>query len=486
VTPDLSVVYDDSLEVPAEVSSLTGVTRFGDMLRRRERLSSTVRSLAHHAGVERVVHARSGDDLAQLAESARRHRDSSLYLVLPSNLAPTAEQPDAVLFLKKLRYLTEPVCLWDGDRPTGACMMDRDSLQTYVADAAAGERERFVGDYAARRPPVDDALRLADLSELAVALEFLSGSFSARHFNQIAHQDRYYVVKRSSDAEKMRREYDVFGLLPDALKPFFVQPFDFSEDADGASYRMRRLFVPDLAVQWVHHAFTETQFAQMLEHVFHFVDVRPRRDVGADAARKRADELYVDKLDARISQLLSLPAGQAVDDLLVTGGVAGGVRTIQSEYMDAYAAAARSRRYGELAQSHGDLCFSNILYSPSTQMLHLIDPRGATELDETFLDPYYDVAKLSHSVLGGYDFMVAGMYELAIAEDLSLRVEVDRPASEELRSLFLSALERHGFDPSLVRLYEASLFLSMLPLHIDMPKRAAAFALRAREILAAR
>jgi hypothetical protein len=484
-THSVLVVYDDSLTVPPEVAAVTGVQRFGDMLRRRERLSTTVRSLSEQAGLGGMLHARSAVDLAGVGDSARRYPEDMLYLLLPSNLAPTAERDDAVLFLKKLRYLTEPVGIARGEDATGAYLVDREGLLAYIAESeiALGDPQRHLRELGSRLPPVEDALGLADLRELGATLEFLSGSFSARHFNQVAH-DRYTVVKHSHDRDKIRREHAFFGFLPEAMQPYFLQPFDYREDASGASYRTRRLFVPDLAVQWVHGALTAAQFEQLLGHLFHFLDLRPRRDVGRDAVREVATALYVGKVRERLDQLAALPAGRRADAALRAGGVDGGVEALVEAYERAYEQRARRRRDRELAVSHGDLCFSNVLYSPSTQTFQLIDPRGADSEDETYSDPYYDVAKLSHSVLGGYDFIVAGLFDLVHRDDLALALRIDAPPAEPLRRQFARTVERHGFDLGLVRLCEASLFLSMLPLHADAPKRLVAFALRARDILA--
>lgn len=477
------VVYDDSLSIPVEVSSVTGVTRFGDMMRHRQRLSSAVRALSDQAGLGSLVHARDGDDLAALGDQVRRHSSDALYLLLPSNLAPTADWDEAVSFLKKLRYLTEPVSLIHGDEPTGACLLDHAGLLSYLDQVGGRERDRYLREHTAGLPSVQDALRLADLRELAVALEFLSASFSARHFNELAEQDRYTVVKRSSDREKIRREFHFFEYLPESIQPWFMQPFDFREDASEASYRMRRLFIPDLAVQWVHHAFSPAQFEQLLDHLFHFLNSRPRRDVGNERAERDARTLYVDKVDKRVEELLELDAGRDVDATLEAGGVTGGVGAIHERYHAARGRLTPRRSPTELCISHGDFCFSNILYSASTQAFYLVDPRGADREEGLYLDPMYDVAKLSHSVLGGYDFIIAGLFDLVHEDDLRLSLEVDRPPAPELETIFLRALERNGYDVRLVRVYEASLFLSMLPLHLEEPKRVVAFALRAKDIL---
>jgi hypothetical protein len=478
------VVYDDSRPVPPDVTSVTGVARFGDLLRRRERLSTTVRALSEQAGLGGMLHARTRADVGAISDSARRYPDDMLFLLLPSNLAPTAERADAVLFLRKLSHLTEPVGLTRGDAATGAFLIDREGLLAYLAESEVelGDPARRMREYANRVPPVEDALGLADLNDIAVTLDFLSGSFSARHFNHVA-QDRRFVVKRSRDRDKIRREYRVFGLLPERMQPYFLQPFDHREDEQGASYRTRRLFVPDLAVQWVHGALDEAQFDQLLGHLLEFLEARPRRAVGREALARAAEELYVAKTRDRVAELLALPAGRDADALLRAGGVEGGIAALSERCLAAHAAAARRRRDGEECVSHGDLCFSNILYSPATQTFQLIDPRGADSEDETYSDPLYDVAKLSHSVLGGYDHIVAGLFDLVHGDDLALALRLDDAPARGLQRRFAAALEAHGFDLRLVRLCEASLFLSMLPLHADAPKRVAAFALRARDIL---
>ncbi len=476
------LVYDDAAPVPAEVAAMTGVRSFGDLLRRRERLSATVRRLAAAAELDDVLHVRSTEQLEQLATAARLRPDDQLYLLLPSHLAPTADGGDAALFLRKLALYGEPVGLWQEERPVPVALLDRDGLLSYFAAADRDDRNGFTHDHVARLPPVQDALGLKDLRDVASALEYLSGSFAARHFNQVE-EDSYHVVKRSPDRDKIRREYRFYGFLPESLQPYFLQPYDFQDHGDSASYRTRRLFVPDLAVQWVHGVFTPGQFSQLLTRLLHFVAARPLREVGRERAEREAFDAYIGKTRRRVDELLAMEAGRAVDALLSGGGVDGGVRQLLARYEHLYEEIAPRQRLRALSVSHGDLGFSNILYSPGSQDFQLIDPRGADSEEEIYSDALYDVAKLSHSILGGYDFLVAGLFDLAHEDDLRLRLRVDDASAAPLRPLFEQALAAEGHDLRQVRLREAALFLSMLPLHIDVPRRVAAFALVADDII---
>jgi len=131
--------------------------------------------------------------------------------------------------------------------------------------------------------------------------------------------------------------------------------------------------------------------------------------------------------------------------------------------------------------SHGDLCFSNMFFGDERGKLLLIDPRGAENENELWMDPYYDVAKLSHSVLGGYDFFNAGLYDVSPELDLGLKLGEDKRRYMEI---FQDYLEKNNYEQRRVRLCEASLFLSMLPMHVDDLKKTVGFILNADKILA--
>ena len=81
-----------------------------------------------------------------------------------------------------------------------------------------------------------------------------------------------------------------------------------------------------------------------------------------------------------------------------------------------------------------------------------------------------------------YDFFNSGLYRVEIGEDLKLglHIEFENQAYVEL---FQKYLEKNQFSYPVVRLYEASLFLSMLPLHMDNPQKVFGFLLNGIEIL---
>jgi hypothetical protein len=121
---------------------------------------------------------------------------------------------------------------------------------------------------------------------------------------------------------------------------------------------------------------------------------------------------------------------------------------------------------------HGDLCFSNILCEPDSVLVKLLDPRGSFGKQGVLGDVRYDIAKLTHSVVGRYDFIVNDLFEVRVDSPGELVLEMPfradiRPIVDEFETIFLA--DKVLRDE--VLLITAWLFLSMLPLHSENPRR---------------
>jgi hypothetical protein len=129
---------------------------------------------------------------------------------------------------------------------------------------------------------------------------------------------------------------------------------------------------------------------------------------------------------------------------------------------------------------HGDFCCSNILFDFRKQMLKVIDPRGL-DFDRNIAidgDLRYDIAKLSHSIIGLYDFIIAGRYSLHINQDTNhLALEIfTNDSILQIQEVFkqTSFVEVQVTSKQNYALM-IHLFLSMLPLHNDNKNRQFAF-----------
>jgi dTDP-glucose pyrophosphorylase len=120
---------------------------------------------------------------------------------------------------------------------------------------------------------------------------------------------------------------------------------------------------------------------------------------------------------------------------------------------------------------HGDYCFSNILFDINNQIVRLIDPRGSFGNKGIWGDPRYDIAKLRHSAVGAYDYIVSDLFTI-IEVDGQFKGKVFTNSNfNELGKIFDTILVKYGFKIDEIEIIEALLFLSMIPLHSDYPDR---------------
>jgi len=117
------------------------------------------------------------------------------------------------------------------------------------------------------------------------------------------------------------------------------------------------------------------------------------------------------------------------------------------------------------------------LFSADSREFFLVDPRG-----DDNIPVIYDLAKLSHSINGGYDFILSGNYNIRV-DNNGLELQMPEAPSFLLDSFerLVVSLEIGTFDE--VRLLEAYLFASMIKFHIDEPRRCLAFVLQSKKIL---
>lgn len=120
-----------------------------------------------------------------------------------------------------------------------------------------------------------------------------------------------------------------------------------------------------------------------------------------------------------------------------------------------------------LSVIHGDYFLANILYSEKG-FIRLIDPRGDFGGYTIYGDPRYDIAKLSHSFNGKYDFIVEDKFDVRLTGNfIDYKIKCSN-THERIKELFFSQL---NYNIEEIKLIEALLFLSMIPLHSDKPER---------------
>ena len=260
------VVYDNTYDVPDDVSHHLSLARFSDLRVHRRTLKDWIACAVDRVppGVHLLVEESDAPNHDYVLRRALHEGARVVYV--PSYLAMLNDEQTVSLFLEKLSLAECSVRvsppMFEGEVFSGlpvAVLVESDAA-LFIEAMLRGEHRQVLADLLSSMEPVPDDIGMADLRDPAQFLSVATSSFDVRHFNSVAATDRFTVLKRSSDTGKLRREYDFFALLPPEMQRYFVQPYGFTEEGQTASYRMERLFVPDVALQWTHRAFTAQQF----------------------------------------------------------------------------------------------------------------------------------------------------------------------------------------------------------------------------------
>ena len=137
-----------------------------------------------------------------------------------------------------------------------------------------------------------------------------------------------------------------------------------------------------------------------------------------------------------------------------------------------------------LGYIHGDLCFSNILFDARSEQVKVVDPRGQNFSGKasTYGDLNYDLAKLVHSVFGAYDFILGGRFQITEIEPNSYKLTLFQSTKLPAYQAIFDNVFKDLIHKRAIHSLTALLFISMLPLHYEDPKRQKAFALRSIQV----
>lgn len=474
------VVFDDTGIKSEVIADVIGDRGFADVVVKRKRLEQYYRENLEQLYPQaewKLVH--SVFEFGGLGQWLDGMTDADTRVLHCFSSFLISQKEQVLLAYEKLRYVDEPYRALSGEKTAAVMFPDTDSYRHYL-DAVCGGLSS--AEAARQVKPSFAVYGMADISIVENFIQCVAGNFDSRYFNSLQ-GDEYTLVKSSVNKKKIKSEYQYYHLLPEDMKYWHVMPFDYQEDAHTASYRMERMHMTDLAVRWVHGSVDEAEFGQLMDKYFYFFKSRHCREVSAEKYKSIARALYVDKVLDRIAQFKQLPEYAKIGALMEAACEEKSVDALVGKYFclkERVEARSPDRLISVIG--HGDPCFANVLYSKSTKTLKFIDPKGALTEEELWTDPYYDIAKLSHSVCGLYDFFNNALFEIRIREDFLCELEIGFDHTEYIR-IFRDRLEENGYDYLKVRLYEASLFLSMLPLHMDYPHKVFGFILNVGRIL---
>ncbi len=319
-----------------------------------------------------------------------------------------------------------------------------------------------------------------DLGTISGAVQARLGLFSTRKFNNLqVDAVRGTITKTSTRKQKLLDEANWYRSLPDELAVYAPRVFRVEEKEDSVSVEMEMYGYPNLAESFL---FGSGSFEDWHRIISALMDVHARLEQYTQPSDvEELKEIYISKTHKRLAEIPACASkvyAMMQDDGMIINGRHYRNFPLLREKLES--AIKGLLNYDRRTIVHGDYCFSNILFDPMHYIFKLIDPRGRFMKQTIYGDPRYDIAKLRHSIVGRYDFITAGLYRLRETRNGAYEFYVSAPpAAAKLQESFDEMSQAAGYCLSDIRLIEALIFLTMIPLHRDDESRQQVFYLTA-------
>lgn len=222
---------------------------------------------------------------------------------------------------------------------------------------------------------------------------------------------KFSVRKQSADAKKILAEANWIKSIPIKMRHYAPALWDFGMDKDGKGfYEIEYFYLNSLADLFVFGRNTEKVWKNIIDSCATFVDEESQiKPSDVEAIAKKCISLYGKKTTSRLKKYCCNETIDTTKSWTINGHNVGSLEQILNDISTTMEISSPQT----VSMMHGDFCFSNILYDFVSRSIKVIDPRGldVDGQESIYGDFRYDVAKLGHSILGMYDYIIGGNFE---------------------------------------------------------------------------
>ncbi|UQI36679.1 aminoglycoside phosphotransferase family protein [Citrobacter freundii] len=300
-----------------------------------------------------------------------------------------------------------------------------------------------------------------------------------RAFNDLTMSSRIVLKKSTTKGKKIYAEGNWFNTIPSDMRLYTPQLLSHKKGAhnyDGSEYSLEYLYLLPLSDLFVFGSLPLSSWKNILTSLREVLSGL-HQYTSDECALSSLDKLYLHKTLERLEEHTNLTGINFFDKKFSY--------LEEHDSLTLFELARKSAEFINKAKKsdvsivHGDFCFSNLLFDSRVSAIKCIDPRGIDAQGNLTIygDRRYDLAKLYHSIVGYYDLIISGHYELTENQDkINIKFHLDenyqKSLEREFNEFILSGLDYSEKEIIAITLH---LFLSMLPLHSDRPDRQRAF-----------
>jgi hypothetical protein len=273
------------------------------------------------------------------------------------------------------------------------------------------------------------------------------------------------IIKKSSSTERIRDEimYYVAMQARDDMPPIFPRLLKYDVTNDPYWMTLERYHYLNAFDGRNDPEFSVTFWNVLGDILTHFQSIKD------PTPTTFGKEMYIDKKINEYTKFAQIPrfTNLCLSSSVIVNG------TLYQNFKELFPFISRYIEGNLLTYTstiiHGDLCFSNILWSGS--IMRLIDPRGSFGGGPSIYgDPRYDLAKLYHSVEGRYEYLINNAFTVKHLSLQAYTLEYD----DTYPSKFIRQFEQEILmldNPTDIKLIAALIFIGMCARHYDAPAR---------------
>lgn len=297
---------------------------------------------------------------------------------------------------------------------------------------------------------------------------------ASRAFNKI--EISFYdgtLQKKSENKQKLLQECNYIKMLPADIRIFYPRILEgFSEDVPQSlgCYKMEYYGYPNITEYLLYWELNEGHWHRLFSKFFHILNKfqKNKFSIGFNTFL----DFYWEKLINRIDEF----SKQITDNkfksfffnqiIFVNGQKCRPFEEIKEKIKEKIISLYNEN---DFCIMHGDFTFNNILYDFQSGIVRLIDQRGSFGKNAIGIygDQKYDLAKLAHSTIGHYDYIVNDLYNFSFeGHNIQYTFHL-RDNSKILEQLTEKIIIELGFQKDDIYFIMGLLFLSMTPLHYD-------------------
>ena len=297
---------------------------------------------------------------------------------------------------------------------------------------------------------------------------------AAREFNSIIIDDRRGILRKESEnKEKLINEIKWYLKLPDNIKYLAPRIYNYSLNYDNPFVQMEFYGYHTLHESYLYGELSMLRWREIFKKLLFIINdmeqykVQPSKKVVCNALYN----IYVEKTIRRLEQLKTNKEFRNlfIENVYINNKKYKSLNYYISILPKLVSDIIIKKSNGVFNIIHGDLCFANILIEDNYNFMRIIDPRGSFGEFDIYGDPYYELAKLMHSLEGHYDYIIEDLFKVSkFGNKINYTIFTK---NNNIKDMFCAVFSDKLKELLPIRLIEATLFLSMVPLHSDYPTR---------------